>query len=53
MAKEEEFYTDYNYELFTDNDNDDEPSTMSECSLFLVQHMIDGQNTTHPRVCGL
>ena len=28
MAKEEEFYTDYNYELFTDNDNDDEPSTM-------------------------
>ena len=43
MAKEEEFYTDYNYELFTDNDNDDEPSTMSECSLFLVQHMIDDE----------
>lgn len=43
MAKEEEFYTDYNYELFTDNDNDDEPSTMSECSMFLVQHMIDDE----------
>lgn len=43
MAKEEEFYTDYNYELFTDNDNDDEPATMSECSLFLVQHMIDDE----------
>lgn len=36
MAKEEEFYTDYNYELFPDNDNDDEPATMSECSMFLV-----------------
>ena len=43
MAKEEEFYTDYNYELFTDNDNDDEPATMRECSLFLVQHMIDDE----------
>lgn len=36
MAKEEEFYTDYNYELFTDNDNDDEPATMSDalCSWY-------------------
>lgn len=44
MAKEEEeFYTDYNYELFPDNDNDDEPATMSECSMFLVQHTVDDE----------
>ena len=43
MAKEEEFYTDYNYELFPDNDNDDEPATMSEYSMFLVQHTVDDE----------
>ena len=31
------------HELFPDNDNDDEPATMSECSMFLVQHTVDDE----------
>lgn len=34
---EEEFYTDCDYAP------DDKPATMSECSMFLVQHMIDDE----------
>lgn len=43
MAKEEEFYTDCDDKLFTNNIPDGELATMSECSMFLVQHMIDDE----------
>ena len=41
MANEKEFYTDCNDELLMENEPDGEPATMSECSMFLVQHTVD------------
>lgn len=40
---EEEFYTDCDDELLTGDASDGEPATISECSMFLVQHMIDDE----------
>lgn len=40
---DEELYTDCNDELFMENEPDGEPATMSEYSMFLVQHMIDDE----------
>ena len=43
MANEKEFYTDCNDELLMENEPDGEPATMSECSMFLVQHTVDDE----------
>mgnify|MGYP004511217121 CR=1 FL=1 len=43
MANEKEFYTDCDDELFTGDAPDGEPAATNECSMFLVQHMIDGE----------
>lgn len=40
---DEELYADCNDELFMENEPDGELATMSECSMFLVQHMIDDE----------